>query len=95
MEDAGVDSSDNTGQATAHSDVTSRILPEDMFMIDGRAKMGIIFETQWKNEYNRVLQCQYSLQDFWNTTYKNKSFIQKEITTITKPETAADNSFDQ
>lgn len=39
MEDAGVGRSDNTGQATAHSDVTSRTLPEDKLMIDGRAKI--------------------------------------------------------
>ena len=53
------------------------------------------FETRWGNEDERVLQSQQSFQDFWDTTYKNRSIIQDETTTIIDPEAATDDLFDQ
>ena len=35
------------------------------------------FEKQWENEYDRALQGQNSLQNFWNSSYKNHTLLQE------------------
>lgn len=35
------------------------------------------FEKRWENEYDRALQGQNSLQNFWNSSYKNQTLLQE------------------
>lgn len=54
-------------------------------------------EKRWENEYDQVLQGQKSLQNFWNYSYKNQTFLQGSF--LSPSEIPATNSlindFDQ
>ena len=57
-----------------------------------------LFEKRWENDYDRVLHGQNSLQNFWNSSYKNQTLLQKG-TFLSPSEVPATNSlindFDQ